>query len=214
MTEKVFLNSGYAEKFANDFLEHYLKNGIGAMSKSDVDALVMHLIDNYSQTKKGELFKSVPNQSISQILRTPVSKIKRLRYDAGLKYEENSEEEAKKRFINCLKNVSLEIDEKKQITIILILEDYLAKHWIQARIKENQTIYDGSFNSEIIKVKIEDFIKILKIVLDPKDVESFKKKYEPLKLRADIEEVKRGFKDLVKEILKGVIAETVKTVIP
>ena len=31
--------------FATEFLKHYLRNGIGSMSKSDIDALVMHLLD-------------------------------------------------------------------------------------------------------------------------------------------------------------------------
>jgi hypothetical protein len=34
-------------KFKKDFLENYLKFGLGSMAKSDIDALVMHLIDMY-----------------------------------------------------------------------------------------------------------------------------------------------------------------------
>ena len=34
-------------KFEQEFLESYLRFGLGSMPKSDIDALVMHLIDRY-----------------------------------------------------------------------------------------------------------------------------------------------------------------------
>ena len=46
--------------FADEFLHHYLKNGIGAMSKSDIDALVMYLLDKvhpYARRRTPELFQ-------------------------------------------------------------------------------------------------------------------------------------------------------------
>ena len=33
--------------FEKVFLENYLKFGLGSMPKSDIDALVMHLLDTY-----------------------------------------------------------------------------------------------------------------------------------------------------------------------
>jgi hypothetical protein len=45
MSEKA---TTWAAMIADEFLKHYLKNGMGAMSKGDVDAIVMHLLDKYS----------------------------------------------------------------------------------------------------------------------------------------------------------------------
>ena len=39
--------AGAEASFAREFLGHYLKNGMGSMSKTDIDALVMHLLDRY-----------------------------------------------------------------------------------------------------------------------------------------------------------------------
>jgi hypothetical protein len=41
--------------FKTDFLENYLKFGLGSMPKSDIDALVMHLLDLYGVGGSGSL---------------------------------------------------------------------------------------------------------------------------------------------------------------
>jgi hypothetical protein len=33
--------------FSEDFLDNYLKFGLGSMPRADIDALVMHLLDQY-----------------------------------------------------------------------------------------------------------------------------------------------------------------------
>ena len=56
-----------AEKFAEEFLRHYLRNGMGSMSKSDVDALVMHLLDKYIHVN-GMSLQQKSNQALSETL--------------------------------------------------------------------------------------------------------------------------------------------------
>ena len=41
--------------FEKEFLENYLKFGLGSMPKSDIDALVMHLLDLYGVDGSGPL---------------------------------------------------------------------------------------------------------------------------------------------------------------
>lgn len=191
-----------AELFTEEFLSHYLKNGIGSMSKSDIDALVMHLLDKYSQKDVGYLLQDQQNQSVSEILRAPVTKIKRLRYEAALKYEKRAEDAAIRRFKSCLRNVSMEIDTNK---IVLILEDALAKNWIQGELKKERVFFDGSFNSEIVKVKPDQFIAILHIVLEYEEVELFQEKYNKLVKEKSGQELALGFVSLVKSTLKGIV---------
>ena len=66
------------DTFANEFLKQYLKGGIGAMPKADIDALVMHLLDKYA-SENGRPLGSFPNQIASERLRAPLARIKRLR---------------------------------------------------------------------------------------------------------------------------------------
>jgi hypothetical protein len=200
-----------AAMFADEFLKHYLKNGMGAMSKSDVDALVMHLLDKYSH-QGGVPLQGYSNQVLSETLRAPVSKIKRLRYEAGLKYGGRVEDEAKRRFIACLSKAAMELETNK---VVLIVEDALAKNWIQGHIKQHGVVFDGSFNSEIVKVRPDDFFRVLKALLNPSEVEAFKVKYDALAKKKKGQELVSGFGEILKSFVKeaagkavGVVATT------
>ncbi len=176
--------------FEDEFLENYLQLGLGSMPKSDIDALVMHLIDKYGYEK------SLPqaqykNQSVSETLKTPVSKIKKLRYDAALKFGGRVEDQAKARLLAALSDASLEAEGDK---ICLIIEDTLAKNWLQGQLKNNQLIFEHSFNTEIIKVSSSGLFLVLKEFFDKDAIEAFKKGYETAKKKADATATREAFK--------------------
>ena len=53
------------QDFKQKFLENYLKFGLGSMPKSDIDALVMHLLDLYGVDDVGPLAIH-SNQKVSE----------------------------------------------------------------------------------------------------------------------------------------------------
>lgn len=55
--------------FEQEFLSNYLKFGLGSMPKSDIDALVMHLLDSYGLDGSGPLAYH-SNQTVSPGLST------------------------------------------------------------------------------------------------------------------------------------------------
>jgi hypothetical protein len=122
--------------FESEFLDNYLKFGLGSMPKADVDALVMSLLDKYGLNGSGPL-ASLGNQTTSERLKTPVSKIKKLRYEAALKFGGRVEDQARGRLLAALANATLEPDGTK---ICLIIEDSLAKNWLQGQLKIYQHI--------------------------------------------------------------------------
>jgi len=194
--------------FANEFLKHYLKGGIGAMPKSDIDALIMHLLDK-DASENGSPLGSFPNQIASERLRAPLARIKRLRYEGSLKFGGRPEDEARIRFVRLLEKAALELDKKEgTITkIVFVVEDILAKNWIQGQIKEHSGIFDGSFNTEIIKVDPELFFRLLRTLLPDSKIDTFEEKYEALVMKTKREELVSGFKSLISSFVKGA-AET------
>lgn len=174
------------------------------MSKSDVDALVMHLLDLHAN-ENGLPLGRFSNQVASERLRTPLSKIKRLRYEAGLKYGGRPEDEAKRRFVLHLAKAGLEFDktEGSVTRIVFVLEDTLAKNWIQGQIKEHNGLFDNSFNSEIIKVEPDLFFRLLRTLLADKEIDNFHSKYKALLKKAKKEEIVAGFKSLVSSFANG-----------
>ena len=160
--------------FEKEFLDNYLRFGLGSMTKTDIDALVMYLIDKYGLSQ-GEPMKEKSNQMVSEQLKTPVSKVKNLRYAASLKFSESIETEAKSRFKNCLLSISFSTDAKE---VKFLVEDQLAKTWFQGKLKEHNLFYDGSFNSEAIKVDSLKFLDVLKVVIPENDITELQKKLE------------------------------------
>jgi phenylpyruvate tautomerase PptA (4-oxalocrotonate tautomerase family) len=183
------------DTFESEFLTHYLAAGIGTMAKKDIDALVMYLLDKYGIPGTGSLNK-YPNQETSVLLKATVSKIKQLRYEAGLKYGGRVEDKALARLLAALNAAVLDVDSKK---IHLIIEDVLAKNWLQGQLKLHGLIFDHSFNSEVLKVDSKGLFKLLGQFFDSKLTERFKEQFEKATKEQKAEKLRESFVKLAKE---------------
>ena len=195
--------------FEKLFLENYLKFGLGSMSKSDIDALVIHLLDRYG-TESYEPFSSLgplsnlKNQQASERLKAPVSRIKKLRYEAALKFEESLEMQAKGRLLASLRQASLETqNDGGTDRVHLIIEDALAKNWLQGKLKEERLIFDGSFNTEIIKVNAEHFFEVLAVIFESKETDGFIAAYKAAKNKKAAEDRKAVFRRAATKFVEG-----------
>jgi len=187
--------------FENEFLENYLKFGLGALPKSDIDALVMHLLDRYGYAEYGPL-ATRRNQEASEILKTPVSKIKKLRYEAALKFGESIEEQAKGRLLAALSQATLELDDNKE-KVNLIIEDSLAKNWLQGQLKSHQLIFDHSFNTEIVKVPADGLFAVLDTIFSKKELGKFRTEYSSAKKLKTAEQRRKAFKQAASSFAQG-----------
>jgi len=137
--------------FLNIFLQEYLSRGFGSLSKREIDILVMNLLVKYAD------LDNVNNFDLSLKLKLTESKIRNLKYEANLKYRENTEEYIKKSFFILLKKARL----TKNKTINIAIEDNFLRNAIKAKVKESGSYTDSSFNSEIVKIEIDDFVYLL-----------------------------------------------------
>jgi alpha-D-ribose 1-methylphosphonate 5-triphosphate synthase subunit PhnH len=185
--------------FSEDFLDNYLKFGLGSMPRADIDALVMHLLDRYGYDGCQPM-APLSNQTVSERLRTPVAKVKKLRYEAALKFGGRVEDQAMGRLLSALAIATLEPQEEK---ICLVIEDTLAKNWLQGQLKLHQQIFDHSFNTEIIKVSASGLFVVLEALFDKKELESFKKGYEDVKMTKTAAQFIALFKTLAKNFAEG-----------
>jgi hypothetical protein len=169
-----------------DFYEEYLSRGFGNMPKRDLDVLIFHLLE-----KRGD-FIGKSNFQIARILRTTPTKIKSLKYESVLRFDNadiNNESFLKERFASYLKNSPpLEFDDKY---LKLQIEDPVLIDHLKAICKENGIITDGSFNGEILKVDESSFINLLEKIRfdnDKKGLKQFKTTY------------KTPYKDFLKKV--------------
>lgn len=188
-----------SESLETEFLDRYLTFGFGAMPKADIDALVMSLLDKYGFNDSGPL-APLSNQSVSEKLKAPVTRIKKLRYEAALKFGADVEQEARARLLAALWNASLEPKDNK---ICLIIEDALAKNWLQGQLKASAQIFDHSFNTEIIKVSPEGLFKVLDGLFHGEALVRFRTTFEKQQKLEDAAKRAEMFRDLAKSFAKG-----------
>ena len=197
-----------AEKFADEFLRHYLRNGMGSLSKSDVDALVMHLLDKYIHVN-GIPLQQKSNQALSETLRIPLTKVKRLRYEAGLKFGVSVGLIAKQRFAECLSLAVIHVvpttekGKNSKPIINVIIEDTLARNWIQDQLKSQGILSDTSFNREIVSTDANDFLRLLELLLSDDQLSTFTAKYNQIINQQNTNDIKREFSNLLKASLEG-----------
>ncbi|WP_424195206.1 hypothetical protein ACMYR3_05300 [Ampullimonas aquatilis] len=183
------------DNFKTEFLQHYLAVGMGALNKKDIDALVMHLLDKYGDGQTGPLYK-YPNQEVSALLKAPVAKVKQLRYEAGLKYGGRVEDQAKARLLVALSRAVFEVESKR---ICLLIEDALAKNWLQGQLKNNGLIFDHSFNTEIVKVDPKGLFAVLGQFFDDKDTDKFRLAFDRIEKEKKDGELRAEFSKLAKD---------------
>ncbi len=184
------------DTFQSEFLKHYLAFGIGALGKRDTDALVMHLLEKYGLPGVGSLQK-YSNQDVSVLLRAPVARIKQLRYEAGLKYGEGRvEDQALARLLVALNGAALDLDGEK---IHIVIEDALAKNWLQGQLKTQGLVFDHSFNAELLKVDAQGLFKLLDQFFDAKAIARFKEQFEHVRGEKQRDKMREAFAKLVKE---------------
>jgi hypothetical protein len=183
------------ESFKSDFLKAYLAGGMASLSKRDIDALVMHLLDQQGVDDDAPL-RSLSNQQVSVKLRTPVARIRALRYEATLKYVESNEAFAKWKFLEILAQSRFDAEKDK---IGFVIEDTFTRNWIQGVLKAEGLVFDNSFNSEIVKVDSSGLITVLATLYDPESVVVLKNRVDEIKDKAG----KLTFVEAKKEFLKG-----------
>ena len=155
-----------------DVISNYLQRGFGSMTKNDFEVWIFH------QLLCSEL-RGKTNREISVALRIPDSKVKRLRYEADLKWgspnDENSYHDA---LVAVVKKARL-VKERKQI--LLVIEDTALLKYLDARMKNANVAWDKSFNSENIYIDFEQYETFCKEVLTKEyqeTIDFLKKKFK------------------------------------
>jgi aminopeptidase N len=184
------------EEFVTTFLENYLENGMGTMSKREIDILVMHLLTKYSYL--GE--KS--NYDLSILLQLTESRIKSLRYEAKLKYPPDEEKYVEKEFLAVLARSQFDTEKKK---IVFVVEDSYLRHAIQGRLKAKGMFADSSFNSELVKIDVASLEAIIREMYGDDVADKYKRALDTLLEKEKKEEQELSFKKLKSDFITSAV---------
>lgn len=187
-----------SEQFAFTFLVEYLQNGMGAMSKREIDILIMHLLEKHSDIKR----KS--NQDLSILLQLTEPRVKSLRYEAKLKYPPEEEKYIETEFLSVLAKSKFDTEKKK---IIFVVEDTYLRLAIQGRLKAKGMFADTSFNTELVKIDITSLGAVIQDMYGGNVADQYKKAFDALIK----EEKKENQESLFKKLKDDFISSAVKT---
>lgn len=138
-------------EFSVHFFEEIRKRGFGSMNKTDYEIFI------FNELLQSE-FKDKSDHYISINLRISEAKVKKLRYEANLRYSKNIEDEAMLDFFNALKKIKVENIDK---TIKFSLENISTRKYIDSLLKSDGRYSDSSFNSEIVTLSIDNYKYLL-----------------------------------------------------
>ena len=143
----------------NEVISTYLEKGFGTMNKNDFEVWIFHyLLEHELQGKK--------NYEISIALKIPESKVKRLRYEAELKYSNNTSVDKYNMVCEHLKQAHFKKDGK---CIQFVIEDIYLRRYLDSTLKAGGRFSDSSFNSEIVSMDFDDLEYFLCIPTDGKE---------------------------------------------
>ncbi|MBO4615532.1 MAG: hypothetical protein J5709_10500 [Bacteroidales bacterium] len=178
-----------------EFIDRYIGRGFGSMNKNDFEVEIFHYL------LKTNYFKSLKEYDISIQLKIPQSKVKRLKYEADLKFPKENKDEMIK---DILDNAKISFDRK---CLVLSIEDEIIRKYLDCEIKKHNGYSDLSFNTELMRLDFEDYIYLVDKIEGGKRVDEIKGKLESWflsKENGDKEKLKKiRFKDLFFEFVKG-----------
>lgn len=141
-----------SENFGKEFLEHYLSSSFGSMSKSETEILIFHLLSKH--------FENSSNYEISNFLKISETKVKNLTLNAHLRYGQSNKDILKKIMLRICDTLDVNFDENIG-EIKISVENPVEKRELVNEIKKLGSYADFSFNNEILKIKINFFLKLL-----------------------------------------------------
>lgn len=180
MKKFAHLTDAELKSFAQYFLDEYIEQkGFGSMNKTDIEILVYHLLRKTSYLNVKKL------NDASLKLKIPMSKVKRLDYEAELRYGKTDEEELREKTIKCLMNAQFTTDNNH---IKFAVQDQLLHNYITAKFYELNSFNDTSHNRDIISVDITFFAEFLE-----KFVYEFTSEDEKKKFIVNVEKARQDF---------------------
>ena len=187
----------------NPLIDTYLKKGFGSMTKNDFEVAIFNEILNENA------YSNYSDFDFSRELRIPETKVKRLRYESGLRYGKPN---YRLKFWEII--LKIKLSENTEIVQMLI-PDKSVREYVNDLMRKNNIITDGGFNSDILKISLNDLCELI----DNMYTEDEKKQL--LEILSNVDNADENLqknngyalKDYVKDLLTGVASSVMGSLI-
>lgn len=142
------------------FIQDYLQRGWGSMNKNDFEVWIFY------QLLQGKVsgcdLKNKTDYQIAITLRISESRVKRLRYEATIKYGIPTGNATKEFNKMIREKVLMRVQYKKEgEKVQFVVQDKLLRQHISDVLSQDGRFFDSSFNSNIVSIHIDDFIFLI-----------------------------------------------------
>ena len=154
-SDKCDLSNANIKALISDFFEFYTTPAFGARSKSEIDLKVFELL-----RERGDIDDDYYN--VSRKLKITPTRAKNLILNAKLRTESQlNTEEMYNHFLEKIKELGYKTDSRNNSIIIFSLPDMLLREYLKFKLRTVGKIWDSSFNSELVRVSVDDFLDIV-----------------------------------------------------
>ena len=133
-----------------EIIQAYLERGFGSMNKNDFEVWI------FNEWRKLQ-DKDLSDYQVSKALKISETKVKRLKYEADLKYSFD-EEQLLNKFFKLAEKANYKKDGDK---LLFVINDTLLRQYINNILEESGRFMDSSFNSNIVSIYVDDFSFLL-----------------------------------------------------
>ncbi len=174
----------------DSFLDMYLQRGWGSMNKNDFEVYIFYCI-----LQKDE-YRDLNDYELSVKLKIPQTKVKRLRYEADLKYLQPETDAYNEQFREVLKEAKPQMKGDKYVEFVM--ENKGLYLYIDNLLKKDGRVGDRSFNSEIMVISLDNLTYLLtKTILTEKEkkdiLSAFQKQDKSITLPTAVLEIIKAF---------------------
>lgn len=140
------------EEFAKGFIERYLYNGFGMMNKGELETLIFYLL------RKDASFMAMSIFEISRTLHISEAKVRKLIYDADLRYGKTDDEFVINEFFRYIKQAKMLSDGSR---IMFPIDNKVVRSAVDDRLKSLGHFSDTSFNRDIFSIHTDAFVDLI-----------------------------------------------------
>ncbi|MBN2045341.1 MAG: hypothetical protein JW757_10005 [Anaerolineales bacterium] len=198
------LTIGDKHAFADKFLERYFENGLGSMTKREVDILVISLLMEHGTIEQNgatEELNLLGNNDLSILFQLSETRVKGLRYEAMLKYPPD-ENYVPREFMYLLAKSQFEFEKSGGAgKICFVMEDKYLRQAIQGLLKKEGMFADTTFNSEIVRISPSFLIEVIRMLLGQEAADEFADGFQQL-IESEEEEKEELWPEIVRGFLK------------
>ena len=154
-SDKYDLSNANFKDLITEFFEFYTTPAFGARSKSEIDLKVFELLRDCG-------YIDDDYYSVSRKLKITPTRAKNLILNAKLRAESQpNTEKMYNKFLGKIKELGYKTDSKNNSIIIFSLPDMLLREYLKFKLRSVGKIWDSSFNSELVRVSVDDFLDIV-----------------------------------------------------